>query len=98
MRTFKISLLPVPWKVPIHVPPDVLEKAVANSSPQVKRKRSRPSTSGIMDVDQENLESTLNDVAVINPNPPSPESRPTVLFSGFINPIAEQKVRYFFLI
>lgn len=33
------------------------------------------------------------DVAVTNPNPPPLESRPHILFSGFINPIAEQKVR-----
>lgn len=84
--------------MPILVPPDVYEKAVANSStsPQVnKRKRSRPSTSGIMDSDQENTEASLNDVTVTNTNPPPPESRPVVIFSGFVNPIAEQRVSHF---
>lgn len=75
---------------------------MTNSSPLVnRRKRSRPSTSGIMDVDQENVDASLNDVQVINPNPPPPESRPVVLFSGFANPVAEQRVseiiRPFFL-
>lgn len=46
-----------------------------------------------MDIDQENSEALLNDVVVTNPNPPPIESRPLVLFSGFVNPIAEQRVR-----
>lgn len=81
------------WKIPIQVTPELQEKAMSNSSPSVnRRKRSRPSTSGIMDVDQENVDASLNDVQVINSNPPPPESRPVVLFSGFVNPIAEQRV------
>lgn len=69
------------------------EKAMINASPHgVKRKRSRLSTSGIMDSDQENSDASLNDVPITNPNPPAPSDRPVVLFSGFINPISEQKV------
>lgn len=84
-----------PWKIPIYVSPELLEKACTNSSPQInKRKRSRLSASGIMDVDQENLETSLNDVIVVNPNPPPLDSRPLVLFSGFVNPLTEQRVSF----
>lgn len=79
--------------MPIQVPQELIEKVASGSASHInKRKRSRPSTSGIMDMDQENSEALLNDIAVTNPNPPPIESRPLVLFSGFVNPIAEQKV------
>lgn len=82
--------------MPINVMQESYDRV--KSSPPLTHRRKRPRLSNsslvIPDPDQENKELAL-DIPVTNPNPPLPNKRPYVMFSGVENSAEEQRVSNF---
>lgn len=86
------------WKAPINVTQESYERVKTNPTPGQRRKRPRISysTQYLDNSESEIKDCMMEGVEVINPDPPPPDKRPCVLFSGAYGDSQKEdaKVRY----